>query len=396
MLSAATGFSRSHDPVTAGREAVGGALEGLGRTPRLLVLFATAGYEQEPLVGAIREAAGPVPLVGCSGEGVIVGGDSDESNFAVGIMALWSPGLVVRRGFVPDLHRDPPGAGRAVVRAAAPGPASRALLVFADGVHINLDGLVAGLTEGLPAGLPVLGGAAADAWTLERTFQYVDGVHDGGVGWALLEGDLRVDWTLSHGCVPIGCQRTVTRIEGNALYEIDGRPALEVIGEYLVDSQRASWERAVVNLALGFRAPADFAGADDPYDYVITHVAPTPDAAALGCVIIPREVAPGTPVWIMRRDHERIREGNDRMVQRLLARREGRRPDAVLMIDCAGRGKACFREPQKRELLARLRQGLGAEVPLLGFYSYGEFCPMGATTCGHCYTAVLTALYGEP
>jgi len=400
MTRAAVGFSNQHSPRSAVAEAVQAARAGLSTAePSFWFCFATVGYEQEALLEAVREATNGAPLCGCSGEGVIAAEQADESNFALALLAVASDTVRWRTGFVPDLHADPARAGRAVARALAAeaGDDVRACFVFADGVHINMDGFVAGLDGSLAKRIPVVGGAAGDNWSLARTFQYVDGrVHSGGVAWAALSGPGRFDYTLSHGCMPVGGRRTITRIEGNRLYSVDDRPVLDVLGEYLSDDQKAAWDRALVNIALGVPAPSSFDDADDPYEYLITHVAPTARAAAEGYVTIPRELAAGTEMWIMLRDHDRIAEGNDRMMSHLVERAGGVDPAFVLHVDCASRGRACFRESQKHALLGRLRAPVGTTVPWAGFYSYGEFCPVGPTTCGHCYTAVLAAFFDEP
>src|SRR3712207_8972415 len=58
-----------------------------------------------------------------------------------------------------------------------------------------------------------------------------------GVAWALLSGDVHVFSALSHGCVPIGTERTVTRSAGNIIYEIDQKPVLDRSEEHTSELQ---------------------------------------------------------------------------------------------------------------------------------------------------------------
>src|SRR5205085_10758951 len=55
----------------------------------------------------------------------------------------------------------------------------------------------------------------------------------------VLSGGVRLDTTIMHGCRPVGGYHTITRAEGPAVIEIDGKPALEMISQLLEqDSKR--------------------------------------------------------------------------------------------------------------------------------------------------------------
>src|SRR5262249_24800754 len=151
---------------------------------------------------------------------------------------------------------------------------TRALLVFADGLSFNFDRFTAGLASevALDGKLPMVGGTAADHFEQERTYQYCDDeVISDGVSWALLSGPVPVAPAVRHGCVPIGVERTVTRAEGNVIHEIDGKPALDVLKEYLPEEEVDAWrQRSIGNTCLGFEAPAHM---KDYGEYVIRYMA---------------------------------------------------------------------------------------------------------------------------
>ena len=78
----------------------------------------------------------------------------------------------------------------------------------------------------------------------EPTYQYCDDeVISDGISYALLSGEARTAWAISHGCIPIGGERIVTRSKGNVIYEIDGKPATEVLKEYLPERALARRSR---------------------------------------------------------------------------------------------------------------------------------------------------------
>jgi hypothetical protein len=379
----------------AGQEAAEEALKAGGiEKPDFCFMFATVGYDQQALVRAVREATGDAPLCGCSGEGVIAGGEADESNFAVAVMAIQSDQLRFSHGVVNGLGADPTRAGRAIAKAIRPELSADTLALFAfpDGMTVNYDRLAAGL-EGeldLDPPLPLLGGSAAQNWDESGTIhQYHDDrVVSDGVAWALLSGQVRIAWAVNHGCVPVGIEHTVTRSEGNVIHEVDGRPFLDVLRDYLTSKDLEDWWVAAVAFPLGIKAPGFMGGYDE---YLLRYLLRKDDAT--GSIVVPTEVAEGTIIRLMRRDYEKVAAGVDRVAEEIRTQLGGKPARLVFQFDCAGRGKVFLRERQKQWLLDTLRGRIGPDVPWLGFHTMGEISPVGGHNCFHNYTLVLVAIY---
>ena len=390
---AGTGVSHHRNPHLAAQEAVSQALSrGAIEKPDFVFMFATVGYDQPTIVRAVREAAGGAPLSGCSGEGIIVEDQPDESNFAVAVMALRSDEIRFQHGIATGLRTDSIGVGRAIGQAIQPFLSSetRALFLFPDGLTINFDGLSAGLEAELKLAqmLPLVGGTAGDNWQFKQTYQYCDDeVVTDGVAWALLAGQVRIASAVNHGCVAIGVEHKVTRSMGNTIFEIDGKPSLQVLKEYLTEEEMADWGKAVVNLPLGFEAPKDMNGYDQ---YLIRAMLVRDDA--VGSVTIPTEVSAGTSIWMTRRDYEKVVSGADRLARQIKEQLGDQPAKMIFQFECAGRGKAFLRDQLKLQLLHHLQQQLPA-ASWFGFYSFGEIGPVEARNCFHNYTAVLAALY---
>jgi hypothetical protein len=393
-IQAGVGLSHHRNPQVAGQEAVRQALGAAGiEKPDFVFLFGTVGYDQHALLRAVREAAGDAPLCGCSGEGVIAGGEADESNFAVGVMAIRSDQLRFSNGIATGLKQDPTGVGRAMAKAIQPDVSSDtlALFMFPDGLTVNFDRLLAGLEGelGLDHLLPIVGGTAADNWEVKHTYQYNnDQVVSDGIAWALLSGQAHFAWAVNHGCVPVGVEYKVTRSKANVIYELDGRPALEVVKDYLTEAEIEDLARVVLTVSFGFKVP----GYMQDYDEYIIRVMLGMDDAT-GSVTIPTEVPEGTSIWLTRRDSEKIAKGVERVAEEIKAQLGHNPARLVFQFDCAGRGKLLLREPQKLQLLETLRQQIGPDVPWLGFYTFGEIAPVGEHNHFHNYTVALTVIY---
>lgn len=387
------GMSHHRNPLVAGQEAVEKALKGGDvKKTDFVFMFATVGYNQQTLLKAVRNAIGGAPLCGCSGEGTITRGEIDESNFSVAIMAISSDELRFSNGIGKGLKADSASVGRAVADTIRPelNSDTLALFLFPDGLSFNYDRFQVALEGQLNLGhpLPLIGGTAGDNWQLRRTYQYCnDDVISDGLAWALLSGQARITWAVNHGCISTGVEHKVTRSEGNTIYEIDGKPALEVLKSYLTDDEIVDWAKAVIHLTLGFETPAHI----DDYDEYMIRFMPTKNDET-GAVTIPTEVTEGTSIWMTRRDFEKVSSGIGRLASRIKTQLDGNRAKLVLQFDCAGRGKVFLRDQQKVQLLNRLQNQI-PDTPWLGFYTLGEIGPVGDINCFHNYTAVVAAVY---
>jgi hypothetical protein len=388
------GMSHHHNPKQAGKEAVEHAMKsGDIRTPDFVFMFASVGYNQEVLIDTVNRASGGAPLSGCSGEGIISQGDADESNFSVATMVIQSDELVFANTFATGLKQNSGLCGEKIARdlTASINDETIGMFVFADGLTFNFDRFRDGLEENLKLDrfIPMFGGASGDNWEMKRTYQYCNSrvLSDGAV-CTLMSGNAHVAWVVSHGCVPIGAEHEITRCEGNTIYEIDSMPVLEVFKDYLDEGEIDNWSRAVVNLCLGFRAPATM----EDYDEYLIRFMPTKDDQK-GCITISTEAENGTRFSMTRRDQEKIADGVRSAAYRIIKAIGNQPIKMVFHFDCAGRGKVVFRDQQKKLLLKELQEKVGGSIPWIGFYTYGEIGPVGKQNHFHNYTAIISAVY---
>ena len=394
---AGVGTSQHHNPNIAGREAAQQALTnaGISTKPDFVFMFASVGYDQHSLLRAVRQATGEASLSGCSAEGTINGDNADESNFSVVITAISSDELQWTNGLASGLETDPRAVGQRVAQELQPHLSADTigLFVFPDGLTNNLEPFFAGLEGDLLSErfLPLWGGGAGNNFNFgERTYQYCDDeVVSDGVSYALLSGKAQASWAISHSLIPIGGARTVTRSQGNVIYEIDGKPAVEVLEEYLPEHalvDERDWMRYAVSLALCFRAPSYM----KDEEYVVRGV-PQLNLTD-GSITVQTEVQEGTSVWFSSRDKEKLVTGFDRMAAQIKQQLEGEKPKLVLQFECATRGKMMLREQEKLQLHRRFRHSVGPDAPWVGFYTIGEIGPVEEHNDRHLYTSVVLAL----
>src|SRR5918993_3556869 len=330
VTKAGVGMSRHHNPNVAGREAAEQALKeaGVGK-PDFVFMFGSIGYDQHSLLQAVREVTRGAPLTGCSAAGTINGDAADESNFSIVVTVISSDELHWTNGVATGLEDDPRAVGKQVAQELLPHLSSDTigLFVFPDGFTENFDHFIAGLEGNLPSErfLPMWGGGAANNFSQEEpTYQYCDDeVTTDGVSYALLSGEAQTAWANSHSLIPIGGERIVTRSKGNVIYEIDGKPATEVLKEYLPEHALVAdrdWLRYAISLALLFRAPSYM----KDEEYVVRGV---PQLSLTdGSITVQTEVSEGTSIWFSSRDKEKITTGFDRMSAQIKEQLDGAQP----------------------------------------------------------------------
>lgn len=274
-------------------------------------------------------------------------------------------------------------ASRAAGRAAAEALPQEGLvhvLAFADGTITNGSELVRGIVEGVRFQATITGGLAGDGARFEETSVLVGGKplprHVTLVG--LYGNDLHVGYGSIGGWDPHGPSRAITRSQGNVVFEIDGRPALDVYKEVLGD-------KAGGLPATGLLFPLLVRVRHAEVVRTLLGVNEAERSLTFAGDVPERAVA-----RFMKADFDRLVEGA------ALAGRDSRRddvpPDLALLVSCVGR-KLILQDRTLDEVHA-VSRALGGPARVAGFYSYGEISPIGgAIDCAlHNQTMTVTTL----
>ena len=390
MTSACVGHSLLLESEAAAREAWSSVVEGLGGRPQCALVFATSGYDHAAIARVILGEAPDVVLVGCSAEGIVTQGRSDELDHALGIVGLRSDRLRFDAFVVPGYGLDSGAAGAELARRIqASGRADPlALVVFPDGLSGDCTRFLDTLSASLPPTLPIVGGAAADALRMESTQQFCGTeVITGGVSAVLVSGSGRAAVAVGHGCRPIGRMRTVSAMDGGWLVALDGTPAWEWFRHYLDGDPQDLRADGIMHLSVGLISD------DDPEGATVVRT-PMLLRKEDGALFFPGGgITAGSRVRLVRRDPLTMRASAAQTAEELVRAAGRERPDLVLQFDCSGRGKLLFGSCAADEIVAPVQAIVGRDVPWLGFHTYGEIAPLGGRARYHNYTVALLALY---
>jgi hypothetical protein len=346
----------------------------------LVIVFGPADLERSGAALAdIRRSFAKAAILGCSSAGEILGDRIHDGDVCVAIVRFSDTVLRTATAQI-DGPAHSSAAGAAIAEQLA-APDLRAVLVLSDGLHVNGTALLRGMNSVLPPSVLVSGGLAGDGSRFKKTW-VLDGKDVGprrkcAVG---LYGDaVRLGHGSKGGWDPFGPERRVTRSHENVLFELDGRPALELYKRYLgEEAARLPLSGLLYPLALR-------RGDGDPIVRTILQVDEETQSLTFA-----GDIPEGARVQLMHANFDRLIDGAADAA--LSTARDPSGPSLGIAISCVGR-RLVLGERVEEEVEAALRE-LPSEVGFIGFYSYGEISPVASGRCElHNQTMTLTHIW---
>ena len=372
-IQAGVGQSLGKDPYEAGFEACQLALEKLeGKKADLVVVFSSIKLDPKEVIRGVREASNNTLLVGCSDAGGITNAGPVENS--VGVMAISSDKLHFYTGLNEEVKNGAREAGQSVAKEVQKNAKEplRAFLMFPDVLSGNGADIVRGVLDVLGEHFPVLGGAAGDDFLFEKTYQYKDDkVISGGVTGLGISGDFVMGAGVRHGWMPIGSPMIVTKSKGSVVYELDHKPALSIYEDYFGEERAKDLKNEpLARLAITYPLGIKISGLDE---YLIRDPITADENGAITCAA---EIPEGSEVRLMIGSKEKAIEAAQDAARKLMKdfQEKGATPKLVLMFNCIAREKL-FAQKANDEIQAIMKI-IGKDVPLLGFYTYGEIAPI--------------------
>jgi small ligand-binding sensory domain FIST len=365
----------------AAREARAGTLG--GAEVDLAFVFLSPGHldEAEAVAEAVHEELAPRHLLGCVAEGVVAGVRELERGPGVAVWAGALPGAEIECFHVAAEQTEDGTAVAGFPELEAPGLV--ALLV--DPFTFPVESFLTRLNEEHERN-PLVGGIAAGAGQPGAQALILDeAVHAEGAVGAVVSG-LPVLTVVSQGCRPIGREAVVTRCEGNVVYELAGKPALErlrtEIGRLSSEEQALAARGLLAGLVIDENRPEYDTG-----DFLMRGLLGADEAT--GALALGDSVRVGQTLRFFVRD---ATSADADLRQALAGALRRGRPAGALLFTCNGRGMNMFPEPDHDARV--VTETLGTQA-LAGFFCGGEIGPVGGKAFLHGFTATL-AVFLEP
>ena len=329
----------------------------------------------EAAVEAVREVLAPRHLLGCVAAGVVAGARELEEGFAAAVWAGALPGAEIECFHAAVVQTD--GGAAVAGFPVLEDPALVALLV--DPFTFPTGPVLASLNE-KHGRIPIVGGIAVGAeGPGAQALIADDAVYgEGAVGGIISR--LPVLTLVSQGCRPIGREAVVTRCEGNVVYELAGRPALDRLRREIAalssEEQALAARGLLAGLVIDENRPEYDTG-----DYLMRGLLGADEEA--GALAIGDAVRVGQTLRFFVRDAALADADLRRTLDGALA---GARPAGALLFTCNGRGTKMFPEPDHDARV--IAEALGTHA-LAGFFCGGEIGPVGGKAFLHGFTATL-------
>jgi len=210
------------------------------------------------------------------------------------------------------------------------------------------------------------GGLAGDDWTMTGSFVFTNEKEtDFGVVTLVFDGDkINLKGMAVTGWKPLGLKRTVTKSKGNLLYEIDGKPALELYLKYLGKEDKLTENNYNIFEELAIEYP--FIVERDVNETVLK--SPMKIDSKERALVMDIPMPEGSKFWFTNPpEFDIVEEVIDKASQ--LKKDTNEEADALLIFSCAGR------PPILGPMVTDENEGLAKvwQTPMAGFFTYGEF-----------------------
>lgn len=392
-LRASAGFSNEQDATKAAQQATHQVLSHLdNQTPRMVIACATCQYDQSALVHSITTILGSTPLIGCVTSHVF-SNQADPTDTGVVLLALYDEYMHATVAIKQGLRSKHTQVAEQVSTALEPlippyDHTEHAIaLTLADGLNgaPYLDDVLQHVTTRFGPFCPIVGGAIGTINKNDNdgggTLFTNDHVQDDSLAIALITTPSPVGIGVRHGWKRLSQRLLITRSEGNRIYQLDNRPALDVYREY-VPHLPLSHENFI---EYSVQYPLGFVLIDNELLLrVPVHAYYDGSIELLGTL-------PGNAVaYIMESQNGALLDATQRAalyaVQSL-----GNVPIAAAFVLICGTRAEVLKEYAATEM-TMIRTIIGESTPMIGMYSLGEFAADSGPVHIHHNSVVVCAI----
>jgi len=238
------------------------------------------------------------------------------------------------------------------------------VIILGLGVNINGSALIEGLNEVFNNEVLITGGlVAGDGAEFLRTYTFSNNkIYDNrNLGIGFYKDKIKLSYGSAGGWHTFGLQRKITKSAKNILYEIDGKPALEVYKKYL-----GEFAKELPSSALLF--PFLFL---DEEEHGLARTILGIDENK-GSLVLAGDVIENGYIKLMQASTESLVAGTQRAAKNISKEQQGEDNSLAILASCVGR-KLVMGSRIDEEIDA-INEVYRNNTYNCGFYSYGEIC----------------------
>ena len=350
----------------------------------LVLVFGAKFYcDSSDVIGELADAYPNSHVVGCSTSGEIFDSSLSDGTLSVAVAAF--EGTTLKSDFSGRSVRGRLACGRPGDRPRPPRRTLRGILVLSDGLNVNGSELINGLNSVLPESVVVTGGLAGDGDRFQTTWVISGGrAHSNLVTAVGFYGNrIQIGHGSKGGWDIFGPERLVTKSQNNVLFELDGKPALDLYKSYLGD-------RASELPASGLLFPLALRSSAGEDKHIVRTLLAIDEKN--NSMTFAGDIQQGYLAQLMKANLDRLVDGASKAAHMTIENSAA--ADGVMLsvaISCVGR-RLVLGERTEDELESTL-EVLPSGTRQVGFYSYGEISPFASGHCDlHNQTMTLTTI----
>lgn len=385
-----THIAIGEDSFQVGKEAAQGALHKMSDHPdiHLVVLFSSIKFNYAEVAAGVKSVVGEVPIIGCTCAGQFSDQDNQKDGIACALIS--SDNYKFFTGMGKELKADSIGAVKEAIRnfpEEIEGYPYHSAILFIDALTGKGEEAVLAASSLLGPMVKFAGGAAGDNLKFVETkvFHDEEAVSD-AITICLIASSSPVIISVKHGHKPISPPLRITKATGNILYEVEGRPALDVWKDYIREPlkekgvdidhvQSVELSKILANYEAGL-----FTGSE----YKIRFPSSANPDGSLNFV---SEMVQGTVLKIMSSEEQDQIDAAQRAAEEAIKHSRGRPLAGALIFDCGCR--ALILKENFYKAIDAYKSVLG-ECPFIGGETYGEIAmEMGLLSGFHNTTSVI-------
>lgn len=259
----------------------------------------------------------------------------------------------------------------------------KSIFVVSEGSFINGSQLTEGMSSYVSKEILITGGLCGDSDRFEKTLAgYNEKPKEGEIIAIGLYGkSLEVSCSLYGGWTPFGPERIVTKSDGNILYELDNKPALDLYKKYLGDKSKE-----LPSAALLYPLNVQIQNQEQSIVRTILNIDITKNG-----MILAGDIPEGSKVQLMMTNVDNIASASEKAITAASINRK-HKASIALVVSCIGRKLVL--DQRVEEEVEEIVAVLGKKTTVCGFYSYGEIAPFnGENSCKlHNQTITITLI----
>jgi hypothetical protein len=354
------------------------------KEPLVLVFGNRYLLESDQIYAEVREMFPNGHIVFGTTSGEIIDNTVLDNCVVLTAIEFEKSSILVKRSNVDDFNNDDEKLGKSLM-AEFPRENLRHLFVISEGSTVNGSALIAGIEHLGNTCFGLSGGLCGDDDRFERTLaSYNENPKEGEIIAIGFYGEtLEITSSNYGGWTTFGPERIITKSNGNVLYELDGKPALDLYKTYLGEKAKELPKSALL-YPLSVKATQD----SEALVRTILNIDEVENTMTLA-----GDVPEGARVQLMMSSVDDIVNGAFHAAELAIKDRKNP-PELALLISCIGR--KLVMDQRTEEEIEEVKAVIGDDTVIGGFYSYGEMAPFsGQDSCKlHNQTMTLT-LFSE-